>query len=296
LIGFAIGVFVSLTTRALWVIERNLDRELSLRALAAACDVSPCHLSHAFAERIGRPITHYVRGRRLSCAAEMLAGGAPDILDLALHSGYNSHEAFSRAFKELLGVTPESVRRRRTVAGLPLVAAMDLGTIAEHPLPPAEIRTTAATNFLCLFERVALDAMQSIPALWRRFMPLHAEVADKVHSIPVGVLRPIGEDGCFDYGCGVEVSASSSRKGLTMVSVPAQRYALFPHTAHVSTIRGTYDTIWNRALVESGWTMADQPSLERHHPTFDPLTGEGGITIWMPVVAGTDGHRRASKT
>jgi AraC family transcriptional regulator len=276
---------MSLTTRALWVIERHLDRDLGLRDLAAACNVSPCHLSHAFTERVGRPITHYVRSRRLSCAAEALAAGAPDILDLALTSGYNSHEAFSRAFKALLGVTPERVRHLRTTAGLPLVPALDMTTIEECALPAPHIRTMSATTFVWLSERFSTDTMHGIPALWRRFMSSYAAIEGKVHPIPVGVTAPFDEDGSFAYGCAVQVDASATPpKGMTRLAFPARRYAVFRHAGHVSTIRGTYDAIWNRGLSDHGWTTPEEPCLEQHDPSFDPRTGEGGISIWIPVV------------
>ena len=276
---------VSVTKRALWVIERNLDRDLSLGDLAAACEVSRWHLSHAFTERFGRPIGDYVRSRRLSYAAEALAGGAPDILNLALANGYNSHEAFSRAFKVLLGVTPESVRRRRTTAGLPLVAALDMTTADDRTLPMPELKMQDAMSFVGLFEPVTLDTTHLIPALWRRFMASYAEIGGKVESIPVGVIGPIDGDGRFDYGCAVQVDGSAAPAApMRQLNVPAQRYALFPHTGHVSTIRSTYSAIWNQVLPENGWTTPEAPGLERHHSTFDPLTGDGGITIWIPVV------------
>jgi AraC family transcriptional regulator len=281
-----------LTKRALWVIERNLDRDLSLTDLAAACDVSRCHLSHAFTERVGRPITDYVRSRRLSSAAEALAAGAPDILDLALASGYNSHEAFSRAFKTLLGVTPESVRRRRTTAGLPLVSAIDMTTAEERTLPMPEVTAKGAMTFVGLFDRFTLDTTHGIPALWRRFMASYGDIEDKVDPIPVGVIGPIGEDGCFAYGCAAQVGLSAAPPAsMSVLNVPAQRYALFPHLGHVSTIRSTYDAIWNQVLSENGWTTPERPGLERHHPTFNPLTGEGGVTIWIPVLPVSDGAR-----
>ena len=135
---------MSLTKRALWIIERNLDDELSLGDLASACGVSPCHLSHAFAESLGQTVTQYRRARRLSFAAQALANGAPDILDLALASGYGSHEAFSRAFKSLLGATPESVRQRGSTAGLPLAPAADMMDARDRSLPPPEIKSAPA--------------------------------------------------------------------------------------------------------------------------------------------------------
>jgi AraC family transcriptional regulator len=225
---------VSLTNRALWVIERNLDRDLSLGDLAAACDVSRWHLSHAFTERVGRPITDYLRSRRLSFAAEALAAGAPDILDLALASGYGSHEAFSRAFKALLGVTPESVRRRRTTAGLPLVVAIDMTTADERTLPMPELETKEAMTFIGLFERFALDTTHGIPALWRRFMPSYSEIEGKVDPIPVGVVGPIGGDGCFNYGCAAQVCVRCAAGGDD--SDERARTAIRPVPAHRTRI------------------------------------------------------------
>ena len=52
----------------------------------------------------------YLRARRLSVAARALVNGVPDIFSVALDVGYGSHEAFTRAFRERFGVTPESVR------------------------------------------------------------------------------------------------------------------------------------------------------------------------------------------
>src|SRR5262245_23133336 len=96
--------------RALWFIENRFEGELSADDVARAAGVSRFHLSRLFALVIGRSMTGYARGRRLSEAARALAGGAPDILAVALSAGYGSHEAFTRAFREHFGVTPESVR------------------------------------------------------------------------------------------------------------------------------------------------------------------------------------------
>ncbi|WP_164034337.1 helix-turn-helix domain-containing protein, partial [Serratia marcescens] len=63
----------------------------------------------------------YLRGRRLSQAARSLAAGAPDILAVALDAGYGSHEAFTRAFRDQFGMTPELVRDRRRLDNVPLV-------------------------------------------------------------------------------------------------------------------------------------------------------------------------------
>jgi AraC family transcriptional regulator len=100
-------------SKALWYIENNFAGEITLDQIAGVAGVSRYHVSRAFGEAIGRPITLYVRGRRLTEAAKALASGATDILTVALESGYGSHEAFTRAFREQFGQTPESVRAQR---------------------------------------------------------------------------------------------------------------------------------------------------------------------------------------
>lgn len=96
--------------KALWIIERNMDRSLSLNSIARACGVSRSHLAHAFGTATGLTVMKYLRARRLSRAAYALANGAPNILAVALDAGYSSHEAFTRAFREHFSMPPERLR------------------------------------------------------------------------------------------------------------------------------------------------------------------------------------------
>ena len=70
---------------------------------------------------------------------------------------------------------------------------------------------------------------------------------------------------------------------LPQVRIPEQRYAVFTHRDHISTIRRTVNTIWNHWLPASGLKAADAPNFERYDENFDPLTGNGGLEIWVPV-------------
>src|SRR3954447_10651451 len=96
--------------KALWYIESHLGRSLALDDVADVAGVSRFHLVRAFTAATGFSVMRYVRARRLTEAARALARGAPDILSLALDADYGSHEAFTRAFRDHFGVTPEAVR------------------------------------------------------------------------------------------------------------------------------------------------------------------------------------------
>ena len=102
---------MSLTNKALFIIERNLTSALTLASIAENCEASRFHLAHAFGKSTGLSVTEYLRCRRLTQAAYALAAGANDILSVALDSGYASHEAFSRAFKAQFGETVRGLEK-----------------------------------------------------------------------------------------------------------------------------------------------------------------------------------------
>jgi AraC family transcriptional regulator len=273
-----------LTNKAIWAIERNLGAPLTLTDLATACGVSGFHLAHAFGRATGRSLMQYVRERRLSLAAEALAKGAPDIFDVALNSGYGSHEAFSRAFRNQFGVTPESVRRSGSMLGLTLVPALDMIEEGRPDPTPVRYERAESMTFIGVMGRHGFSSVENIPAQWRRFMEHYPRIPGKVDPIPVGVTLPLDENGDFDYLCVVQVtSAVENPRDLTRLDVPAHNYAVFQHRDHVATLRGTYSAIWNNRLAAGKWTAACAPILERHHPMFDPATGHGGVEIWVPL-------------
>jgi AraC family transcriptional regulator len=274
-----------LTRKALWIIERNLTRLQTLTDVADACEVSRYHLAHAFGEATGLPVMQYLRGRRLTEAARALAGGAPDILSLALDTGYNSHEAFSRAFRAQFGVTPEMVRRTATTEDLAMVKPIDVQDSKSAGLKPPRLVQGDEIMAVGLAQRHPFGNPRGIPVQWQTFMAtMYADIPDKRDSIPISISGGMDDDGNFEYICAAEVTKfSKTPRGLIEVTLPPQRYAVFAHDGHVSEIGATYNAIWNDWLPASGERAANAPCIERHLPTFNPQTGMGGVEIWIPV-------------
>ncbi|MBV8683727.1 MAG: AraC family transcriptional regulator [Caulobacteraceae bacterium] len=276
---------MSLSNRALWVIDRNLSRPLSLAEIADACGVSRHHLAHAFGEAVGMTVMEYVRARRLSDAAGALAAGAQNILDVAIVGGYGSHEAFSRAFRTRFGATPEEVRRSGTTAGLDLIAPREIEEPIRIRLGPPRFQDADEILALGLRERRSFGDLRAIADQWRRFGPEVGAIRNKADPIPIGVLMQSDDEGAFDYACAVEVTDfSDAPADLARLRVSAQRYVVFHHAGHVSGLGATYRAILEDLLPEAGLTLAEGPSLERHRPAFDPRTGEGGVDVWLPLV------------
>jgi AraC family transcriptional regulator len=270
--------------KALWYIENNFAGELLLDEIANVAGVSRYHASRAFGEAIGRPITGYVRGRRLTEAAKALASGASDILTVALEAGYGSHEAFTRAFREQFGLTPESVRAQRHVDNIQLVEAVTMNTSVLKDLAEPRFETRKAFLVAGLSVRYDYESCGGgIPAQWQRFAPYLGNVPGQVGTDAYGV-RYNSDDNGLDYLCGVEVGEFSQlAPELSRVRVPANRYAVFTHYGHISAIRSTWSTIWSKWLPKSGHQIADAPDFERYDSRFDPRSGNGEVEIWVPL-------------
>ncbi|RWB54830.1 AraC family transcriptional regulator [Mesorhizobium sp.] len=272
------------TEKALWFVESHLPDAISLDDVAASSGVSRFHVTRAFGAATGRSVMGYMRARRLSEAARQLAGGARDILAVALDAGYGSHEAFTRAFREQFGTTPELVRAQASTQTLDLVEPILMDSSLLTTLESPRFETSRPFLIAGLGERYSCETSAGIPMQWQRFGPYIGNIPGEIGDVAYGVCVNGDDAGNFDYVAGVEVSDFSDLpKEFYRVRVPAQKYAVFAHREHISTIRRTVNTIWNKWLPASGHEIADSPEFERYGPEFDPDTGNGGLEIWVPV-------------
>lgn len=270
--------------KALWFIESHLAEALELDDVAGVAGVSRYHLTRAFGEATGQSLMRYMRGRRLTIAARALASGAPDILAVALEAGYSSHEAFTRAFREQFGVTPETVRAQRLVDNLTLVEAIKMDENMNVNLAAPRIVQGKPMLIAGMNERYATNCGGNIPAQWQSFTPRIGTVPKQVGRTAYGLIYNGDDDGNYDYMCGVEVSDYSQLPSdLDRLRVPACKYAVFHHAGHISGIRSTWNTIWSRALPESGFELADAPIFERYGEEFDGHAGTGGVDLFVPI-------------
>lgn len=92
-------------------IEQNLLEDITLTDVASFFYLNSSFLNQLFKMANGLTITEYIRNRRLSDSARELKETRIRILDLALKYGYNTSEAFTKAFMRIYGFPPSFVRR-----------------------------------------------------------------------------------------------------------------------------------------------------------------------------------------
>ena len=102
-------------------IQEHLHEPLDRETLAAVAGFSIPHFHRVFTARVGESAAAYVRRLRLERAGRKLRMGAVDITQVALAAGYDSHAAFSKAFKQQFGLSPREFRQLGCMAATQLL-------------------------------------------------------------------------------------------------------------------------------------------------------------------------------
>lgn len=268
--------------RAVWYIESHSNEDLTLADVARVAGTSSFHLARLFRAATGWSVVRYLRMRRLSNAAAELAAGATEILPVALASGYGSHEAFTRAFRDAFGLVPEAVRERGRLDEVATLAPL---RVIEEPAgsPPAlRIETIGPLLLTGIGASYLAGDTAGIPSQWQR---LYAEQpAAKTKPQAFGVFHTADDEGRLDYLAGYAVEHfGQAPHGCPRLRLARQRYAVVRHEGHIGSIPRTWQALLGEWLPAAGWVPVDAPDFERYDATFDPETGNGGVDICVPV-------------
>jgi AraC family transcriptional regulator len=268
--------------RALWLVETRLAEPVTLQDIAAEVGVSSEWLTRSFSTAFGLTFMRYVWRRRLTRAAEALAKGEDRVITVAFDAGYGSPEAFARAFRAAFGVTPRDVIQRRSLDGLPLQPAMEMTMGKSLNLNP-DIVEMPDRRIVGLLRRYTMETRSAIPGQWADYNTGTYDTSGPEPEGWYGVCANFGEDGSFDYLCGVEMEKGEVPQGFAAITLPGGRWAIFATKAHISSIGDLWSEIYRDWMGQDRLTPRDGPSTEFYPLAFDGKTGEGGYAIWVPV-------------
>lgn len=97
---------------SLQYMHENYADEIGIARLAAMENYNVSYYTSWFKKKIGCIPSDYLKMVRMEKAKEILATTRYRIIDVALQVGYSSSSSFTRAFRSVVGVTPNQYRRQ----------------------------------------------------------------------------------------------------------------------------------------------------------------------------------------
>lgn len=112
-------VYTEKIITALIHIQQNLDEPSSLDELASIACLSKYHFHRIFKGMVGEGVWEHIRRLRLERSAYQLKNTQRPVTRIAFDAGYETHESFSRAFREMFGLAPSQFRKKISAGRFP---------------------------------------------------------------------------------------------------------------------------------------------------------------------------------
>jgi len=276
-------------------IDRHLDQNLELAALAAVAHFSDFHFHRLFRALTGEALGDYVRRRRLEMAAIRLrAQPAVPVIEIALGVGFGSAEAFARAFRARFGGTPtqwrkskasqvlrkqdqaRTIGRRKDGSSRTKELAMHVKLIEREPVHVAYLRHTGPYG-----PPLGQFWMQTV-APWMATNNLLGRERFGISLDDASVTKPAQcrYDACVASREGEVLTGNPQHK-----VIPGGTYAALPFEGTGAQIGAAWDALLRDWLPQSGLQLDARPFFE-YYPVdgrYDPKTGAFSCDICVPV-------------
>lgn len=273
-------------------IQQNLELTNSIDDLAKVAGVSKYHLNRLFTAHRGVSIGRFITLLRLKKASFQLAF-EPDlsVLNIALEAGFDSHEAFSRAFKRSFEQTPSQFRHQpnwpnwHEILPQPLDLSELKGEKSMHvsivEFPETKV---ASITHLGNPNRVFETAAKFIE--WRQESGLSPIERSKTFGVPYGDPNSMpAEEFRFDICGSVNSPIPENNFGVKNSVLVGGRCAKVQHKGSHDNIGETVYDLYQQWLPQSGEELRDFPVFF-HYLNFVHQVDECELLtdVYLPIV------------
>ena len=275
-------------------IEAHLDEEVTLKKVAQVACISQWHFQRIFKALTKETLKTYIRSRRLANSMDKLLTTNERIIDIAISSGYESQQSFTRAFKQSFNLTP-NLYRKLADESLFIKKAQFNGRYLRHinrniSLLP-EILTQNSmklvgmkTNFYSSVSENNNSA-QILPPLWKNFLNRKGEIDKAIADTCYGIVQH-SEDNSEQLEYYAVIAVNEIRcipKGMVSIEIPAARYAKFTHKGSIKDIDNTINYIYSSWLLQSDYVHTYGADLEFYTEKFNPHSDQSEIYYAIPI-------------
>lgn len=283
--------------KAIIYIENNLGENITVEEVAYNVGYSYYHLTRQFSAILGESVGCYIKRRRLADGAKKLLYTDKRIIDIAIENGFESSEAFSRAFKSLYKVSPSIYRQNRLDLLISTKEKLNsellyhiAKNVTVHPkiveLP--DIKVVGLRGQTTLSDNV-------IPQLWKYFITISKAIPNKKTDArgfgiceaceTVNAVYNMNDNVLFSEVAGIEVNGFKNlTEPFISKTLKKGRYAVFTHRGSLALIRKTFEYIYGTWLLNTKEVLDCRDDFELYDSRFLGYDNpESEIEVYIPI-------------
>lgn len=283
--------WIEMMQQSIQYMEEHLLEDITIDQIAEQAHASPFHFQRLFLILTDVTVGEYIRRRRLTLAGQELTTSDAKIIDIALKYGYETPEAFAKAFRKQHGSSPSDVRGRggklksynRLMIQVNLRGAEPMNyRIEEHEgFQVAGVKKS--------FSMQDGENLIGIPLFWQQFNSSGQD--EELIQLNNGKIKGwlgVCTDFCadnghtFDYWIGTAYEGDNTGAFQTM-SIPASRWAIFEvRGAMPDAIQSVWKQIHSEWFPSHPYEHAGTPDFELYF-AGDTSSADYLSEIWIPI-------------
>jgi AraC family transcriptional regulator len=286
--------YLSRIQRGIDYIEQHLNEDISSAEVANVAGISQWHFQRIFKALTKETLKTYIRSRRMSDTLDKLMRTDARIIDIALEAGYDTQESFTRAFKQMFGLTPSEYRKlgdnslflRKLELNADYLAhinqnlSLEPEIVVMHAMQLVGMRTS---YYGPDSEKNSMGDKLSM--LWKNFLGRVPEIEHLVPGTGYGIVRQTKErSDLLEYFAAFEVTAiDKPPSSMEPVHLPQTVYAKFTHKGKPEALDHTVNYIYSNWLLQSGRRHSYAADLEVYGREYKPGSDESVIYYAIPL-------------
>lgn len=268
--------------------EANITEKLDIEKVAKVALSSTFHFQRMYHMITGVTIAEYVRRRRLTLATQDIISGEK-IINVAYKYGYETPEAFTKAFRKMHGISPSAARE----PGANLKAYPKLSFhISIKGDKDMNYRIFEKGSFTVVGKQTRITMtdeknFKQVPKFWEDCMKdgSYQWISSKAGKLGVlGVSKDFDKyKDEFNYMIAVEEIEGTLPKGYVSATIPAATWAAFESVGPVpETLHDLLRRIYSEWMPSTGYQHACAPEIEIF-PVGDMFSADYRCEIWIPI-------------
>lgn len=281
--------YINAMEKALSYIENHLNDDIDLSSIAKEAGYSLYHFQRVFKGVVGDSIKDYIRKRRITEAAKELVYINKPTIEIAIKYGYQSREAFSRAFEKVYGRNPLEVKREGVLYHIREPMTFDYMMFEykrqKDGMQPL-FRKLPEMLVVGKKYEIKMDGSnyQEIPFLWQKWHNNRewTYIEERKYDDECMGICIFSEGDTFEYMIGHEVKAINHiPKSMTMHRIEPSLYAVFRTIGPITeSVQKTLDYIYTIWLNESQYEHAGTNDIEYYYYYKGRLVAD----IYIPIL------------